>query len=157
MAGGSLGGRGKRNINNLNLVPFVDLFSTLIIFLISTAVFDDIAAMKTSLGAEDKASVEVPPQEVKKIESSVSVTITDAAYEIFSEGKRSRIAKNGDAFDWKNLEEFYLQVRGQFPDKKDMLIFSTDQALYEDLISVMDRAKAQGFMQLIVTGKEARL
>lgn len=155
--GGDLGGRGRGKVTNLNLVPFVDLFSTLIIFLISTAVWDELAAVKTSMGAQDRPSVEVPKnQDIKKIKSDVKITVTDSGIELFDAGRTNRIAKNGDQFDYTEVEQFLADVRAKYIDKKDMLVMATDAAVYEDVIAVMDRSLQQNFDEIIVTGQEQK-
>ncbi|MBS1983649.1 MAG: biopolymer transporter ExbD [Bdellovibrionales bacterium] len=159
MAGGGVGfGKGgKGRVDNLNLVPFVDLFSTLIIFLISTAVWDDLAAVKVNLGAQDKPSVEVQPNpDIKKIKSDVKITVSDSGIEIFDQGKSTRYAKTGDQMDFTPIEQFLAATRAKYVDKRDMLIFATDAAVYEDVVAVMDRSIAQNFTDLIVTGQEQK-
>lgn len=150
------GGVGKGKGNNLNLVPFVDLFSTLIIFLITTAVWDELAAVKMNMGVQDKPAKTVVKnkEDVKKIKSDLKVTIREDMYEIFDQGHTSRFPKNGDQWDFTPLEQFFAEARGKYPDKKDMVIMSGDKVAYEDLIAVMDRSLAQDFRELIVTGLE---
>lgn len=154
MAGG-VPTKGKRSLN-LNLVPFVDLFSTLIIFLISTAVWDQLAAIKTSMGAQDRPSMNVPKEDIKKIKSDVKVTVTDKSVEMFDAGRTTRFQKNGDQWDFTQLEEFFTAMRAKYPEKLDMLLISSDEALYEDVVAVMDRSMAQNFREIIVTGNEGK-
>lgn len=152
------GGKGrKRGFNdNLNLVPFVDLFSTLIIFLISTAVWDDLAAVQVNLGAQDKPSIETPKQDLKKVTSDVKITVSDHGIETFEQGKTNRIEKIDGKLDVQALDQFVTDIRAKYSDKKDMLIFATDAAAYEDLIAVMDKCLAKNFDELIVTGAEQK-
>lgn len=150
-SGGSRGG--KRDMpSNLNLVPFIDLFSTMIIFLIVTAVFDQLAAVQINMGAEDKPADAVPMQPIKKIESSLKVTITDSSIELFDAGRKVIVNKQGDSFSYDNVRAFAEEVRQKYPEKKDVVIFSQDKARYKDLIGVMDEFLGQSFTELIVTG-----
>lgn len=155
---GGLGG-GKREVQrDLNLVPFIDLFSTIIIFLLSVAVWDQLAAVPINLGAQDKATLEAPKENIKKVTSNVKITIRMDSIEVFDEGKTQRFAKvEGQEFDYAPLEQFVSDVRAKYVDKKDMLIFSTDTVLYEDLVAVMDRCLAQDFGEIIITGLEQQM
>lgn len=159
MAGGMVPqGKGRRGgASDLNLVPFVDLFSTLVIFLLSVAVWDQMAQLPMALGAEDKPSIEIPKTDIKKIQSNLKVTILTDGIELFNEGKTQKIAKvEGQEMDLAPVVEFMAQARQDYPDKKDMLIQATDQSVYSDLVAVMDRAMEQEFTDLIVTGLEAK-
>ncbi len=156
--GGVPGGRkgNRRHVDDLNLTPFVDLFSTLIIFLLSTAVMDQLAMMQLNVGVEDKPAAQVPPTEVKKINSQVKVTIGATKIELFDEGQVQRIERASieTPYDYAMLETFMESVRGKYPDKKDMLIFATDDAKYEDLVAVLDRSLAKDFQELITAGTD---
>ncbi len=138
--------------SNLNLVPFIDLFSTMIIFLIVTAVFDQLAAVKINMGAEDKPADSVPQQPIKKIEANLKITITENSIELFDAGKREVIKKQDGEFDYSVVRAFAEQTREKYPEKKDVVIFSQDKALYKDLIAVMDEFLGQSFTELVVTG-----
>ena len=141
--------------DNLNLVPFIDLFSTLIIFLLSIAVWDNLAALSLSLGAEDKASVEAPKEDIKKIKSNVKITVKTDMIETFDEGKTDRFPiVEGQAVDFAPVDQFVAGLREKYPDKKDMLVYSTDNAVYENLIGVMDRLYAVDFREITVAGLE---
>ena len=149
------GGRGKKEIpSNLNLVPFIDLFSTMIIFLIVTAVFDKLASVQINMGAEDKAAASVPQQPIKKIEATVKITIFKDTVELFDAGKKTVLQKEGEDFSVQALEEFALTMREKYPEKKDVVVSAKDTSIYKDLIVVMDAFLGQSFTEIIVTGSQ---
>jgi biopolymer transport protein ExbD len=158
MAGGGgnqpgLKGRGRRFSDNLNLVPFIDLFSTIIIFLLSTAVWDQLAGIQANLGAQAGGQDADTPQElVKKVTNQVRITVADAYIETFDDGETRRYAKNGDTTDFTPIDQFVQNVRSKYVDKKDLVLQATDNAVYADLIGVMDRALGQKFSEIVVTG-----
>ena len=120
--GGLLGGkRGRKGfVTNVNLVPFIDLFSTLIIFLLSTAVWDQLAVIQMNLGAQDKATVEAPKEQLKKVTSNVKITISDSYLEVFDEGKTEKVERpkdSKDAFDYTLVERFLDGIRQKYPEK----------------------------------------
>jgi biopolymer transport protein ExbD len=164
MSGGGIPGGGKRGrrsmVTNVNLVPFIDLFSTLIIFLLSTAVWDQLASIEMSLGAQDKATVEAPKEELKKVTSNVKITVSDSYIEVFEEGKSEKVERPKDSkddFDYALVDRFLDGIRQRYPEKRDMLVFATDASAYKDLVGVLDRALARKFEELIVTGLEQQM
>lgn len=139
--------------SNLNLVPFIDLFSTMIIFLIVTAVFDQLAAVTINMGAEDKPAEAVPKTPVKKIEGSLKVTIKEDVIELFDSGSRVIVNKNAEGnYDMAPVAEFVAAVRERNPEKRDVVISANDKSAYRELIAVMDEFLGQSFTELIVTG-----
>ncbi len=158
MAGGfDPSGRGKKNIGNLNLVPFVDLFSTMIIFLLFTAVWDQLASLQVNLGANDQSSIEAPLEDTKKISSQVRILLGHDFYELVDSGKTERVPMQGKNFNYGPLENFVQSTRTKYEQKKDMLIQVMDNASYESLVAVMDRFLVRDFSDLIVTGSEQKL
>jgi len=153
----------KQSPSNLNLVPFIDLFSMIIIFLVITAVFDRIAALQVNMGAEDSASVTVPQQDLKKVKADLKVTIGEKALTLFDAGRVTKVDKeirtdeNGEqveGFNKELLAQFFAEARNNHPEKKDIVIFSQDKANYIDLVVVMDMALGEKFTDLIVTGSQ---
>ena len=138
--------------DNLNLVPFIDLFSTLIIFLLMTAVWDQLASVQASLGDQAGGKSVAVPQDTKKIKQTTKITITDRAVEVFDDGKVSQIPIEGRAFNVAPLTEFVSAMRAKYQDKNDMVIIATDNAKYETVVSVMDECIGQNFKEIILTG-----
>jgi biopolymer transport protein ExbD len=146
----------REMISNLNLVPFIDLFSTLILFLISTAVFDQLAVLPINMGNPDAPDISVPsPSEARKIEANVKVTLTDKTIELFDSGERRVIDREqvvASAYD--DIRAFAENARAKHPEKRDVVISASDVAVYEDLIAIMDRLLEQNFDQLVVMGSD---
>lgn len=156
---------GRRKFSQeLNLVPFIDFFSTLIIFLMVSVVFDRLAAIQVNMGAEDTSNkVQVKKEVVKKIEASLKATINKNELTLFDAGKNTVIKKEPtvddkgqtvDKFPEAPIKEFMANARQRYPDKKDIVIFSSDDSPYEDLIVVLDASLGEKFTELVVTGSE---
>lgn len=150
-----MGGK-RRNLNTvLNLVTFIDLFSTLILFLLMTAVFDQLASVPVSLGSTDAATVSAPssPDEARRIEAEIKVTVSDSQVILFMAGDtRTLTREEAVASRFDEIRAFAENVRMQYADKREVVLAATDKALYEDLIGVMDRFLEQDFDQLVVMG-----
>jgi biopolymer transport protein ExbD len=156
---------GRREFaQNLNLVPFIDFFSNLIIFLMMTVVFDQLAAVQINMGAEDAASkIQVPKDTVKKIEASLKVTINKDKLVMFDSGKsivvqkESTVDEAGNPFERfppEPIKEFMANARAKYPEKKDLVVFSADDAAFQDLIGVLDAGLGEKFIELVVTGSD---
>jgi biopolymer transport protein ExbD len=145
-------GNKKKLADNVNLIPFIDLFSTLIIFLLMTAVWDQLAYLQSNMGDQAGGkSVEVP-KDAKKVKQDTKITVTDEYVEVFDQGKANRFAIEGRTFDIAPLQEFMQFARDKYVDKKDMVIIATDKSKYETIITVMDEVIGKGFTDVILTG-----
>lgn len=146
--------RGKKNsVATINLTTFVDMFSTMILFLIATVVWDQLASVPVNLGVEDKAASEVPPADVKKITSQVRVSLSkDRAVLVDGGSSRTVTVGTDGEFSADELRAWATQMRAKYVSKRDMLIQVEDNAAYVNLIRVMDQMLAEGFDELVVTG-----
>lgn len=145
----------KLDAGALNLVPMIDLFSMIIIFLIVTAAFDQLAQMKINMGSEDAAET-VIKQPVKEIQASLKITIFPDRLDLQDQGRVVRIEKQPDdeEYNWDELNEFLMNARVNYPEKKDIVIFSSDKVEYGYVVTVMDFALSQDFNELVVSGVE---
>lgn len=144
---------GKRKFaDNLNLVPFIDLFSTLIIFLLMTAVWDQLAAIQANLGDQAGGKAIEIPKDVKKVKQTTKITVTDKMVEFFDDGKSAQIPIEGRVFNLAPLTEFVTAMRAKYQDKTDMVIIASDTAKYDNVISVMDECIGQNFKEVVLTG-----
>ena len=139
MAGGGVpGGGGKKSVNaELNLVPFIDLLSTLICFLLVTAVWAQVEALSTnSSQVTSNSSDNPPPPKEKKVELNVSLLMD---YVEMAEGdKVVKVAHIGGQPDYSRLTQILNDWKTKYPDRSDLVLFSDSQAPYEQLIKLMD-------------------
>jgi biopolymer transport protein ExbD len=142
---------------NLNLVPFIDLFSTLIMFLLSTAVWEQLAAVPVNLGSSDQNKISMPTskEEAKLVTSDLKVTVKKDSVELSDQGNITRFGRDelaGSKFE--AVLEFADNARVRYPTKNDVVIQVDDDATYEDIVAVMDKFLARDFDQLVVMGSE---
>lgn len=136
MAGGGGGGGGKRDVNaELNLVPYIDLLSTLICFLLLTAVYNQIASISTN-ASEATASESATPPDPNRVDLSVSLFLDRIEAKIGTEVVP--VPHRGDDIDKEALLQVLTNIKNRFPDRKDMTLNSDSQAQYKLLISTMD-------------------
>lgn len=142
-------GGGKKNANfELNLVPYIDLMSTLICFLLMTAVWQELDAMSTN--APPKMTSETsnrpqpaPPPDPKKVMLTVSLEANQVS---LYEDEKSQVIQN--ASDGPDIERVILALKGwkaKFPERKDVLLATDNKAKYKYLVQMMDTLIAQEF------------
>ena len=143
MAGGGApvpsGGGGKKPVDfQLNLVPFIDLLSVLIAFLLMSAVWTQIARIEVRQ-SPNLPSDEPPPEEEEE-KLNLSVLIKASGYTVTQRGGElvKEIEKDGEAYNIEALSEVLKQVRVEHPDNEEVTVTSEDSIPYQELITVMD-------------------
>ena len=146
--------RHKKHLDfELNLVPFIDLLSVCICFLLMTAVWTQVGSMDTkqAVGGQPASETEKKP--------TVWVNFADKGAVNF-EFKDARVAKNIANVkvegvevrpNWVKLEEIIKTARTQEPALTTALIRPQAASIYEDLIDLMDRFKKEGVINLGVS------
>lgn len=129
-------GGGKKSVNaDLNLVPFIDLLSTLIVFLLITAVWQQISVLSTN-SASTTASQSAAPPDPNRVDLSVSLLMDHIEA---SEGKTStRINHIGGEPDYAALIKLLNAWKGRHPERSDVILHTDSQAPYKQLIRLMD-------------------
>lgn len=136
MAGGGGGGGGKRSANaELNLVPYIDLLSTLICFLLITAAWQQLSAMSTN-GNDSSAGESATPPDPNRVNLSVS---------LFQDHVEAAAGTNNIKIPFINGEPDYNQLlktlegwKAQWPTRSDVTLNSDSQSPYKHLIRTMD-------------------
>ncbi|MBS2023879.1 MAG: biopolymer transporter ExbD [Deltaproteobacteria bacterium] len=128
---------GKKALDaNLNLVPFIDLLSCCISFLLITAVWTQIAGLQV-------ASSGGPPDEQKKEQTiDVKLLMTEKGYSLTMAGAAieiPKIAKDGvQAFDLKMLTDKLKTLKASLPDQQAITVQPEDLVAYDDLVNTVD-------------------
>jgi len=98
-------GRGRKVNAELNLVPFIDLLSTLITFLIATAVWVELSSMQVDQSIADPNTPPAPPEDPPP---PPPLTIHLRADGIWL-GRKAEEGKNfpivGTSYDWAGVEK----------------------------------------------------
>jgi len=142
---------GNKDLNvELNLVPFIDLMSMAISFLLITAVWTQVSMIQIGSSIYGKKSetgaVETPMKETVNLR----VSVTDKGY-IVTVGKiSSDIPKKGADYDDTGLLEMLKTVKAKYPDKTDGIIGLLDDIKYNELIKGMDAIMAAGFPEISI-------
>lgn len=149
------GGRssGKKNLNvELNLVPFIDLLTCLICFLLMAAVWIQIGKISVTQSGQG-APTEQTPEERERL--NLVVAITPQGFLITGNGQTLEggdILKKDNQYDFERLGTKLKEIHGLFPDKSDIVVMSEDSINYQDLINTMDVCLANEFPNISVSG-----
>ena len=119
----------------LNLTPFVDLFSVLVVFLLMTAVWTQIAALSTDVENTTSNSDpnHTPPKKVV-----LSATLTGDHIDLKEDEAVQAIPVMGGDFDVTQLQAILKVWRTKYPDRKDIILNSEDKVPYKTMIKVFD-------------------
>jgi biopolymer transport protein ExbD len=137
-----VGGGDKRSVNTeLNLVPYIDLLSTLICFLLITAVWQQVDALSTNSGDPNAAASSATP-DPNRVELSVS--LYQDRIEANAGPQKTSIPFNGGNPDYPSLISLLQTWKQKWPERNDVVLHSDSQAPYKNLIGLMDAlAEAQ--------------
>jgi len=149
------GGRssGKKNLNvELNLVPFIDLLTCLICFLLMAAVWIQIGKISVTQSGQG-APTEQTPEERERL--NLVCAITPQGFLLTGNGQTLEggdILKKDNQYDFERLGTKLKEVHGLFPEKNDIVVMSEDTIKYQDLINTMDVCLANEFPNISVSG-----
>jgi biopolymer transport protein ExbD len=153
MAGGiqvaQKGGR-KPLDAELNLVPFIDLLSCCISFLLITAVWTQLSRIDVSQKGQGQAGTEV---EEKPPELKLVLIVDDSGFRLStSVGEVHPMPKkDGKAYDFEALNKKLSEVKRDHQDKNDIQIASDDAIKYDFIVQTMDTCLTAGFHDVSLT------
>jgi biopolymer transport protein ExbD len=147
-AGGS--GGGKKSVDaEIPLVPFIDLLLCCVMFLLVSAVWNQLAAMEANQQIPGDAADSVDIEDVER----VILAVTPDGYVLGSTlGERTAIPKNGDRYDDEALVAALAHRQRLVRNRDDLIIAPEDGVRFEDMITAMDLANGAGFTNVSVSG-----
>ena len=143
---------GRKSNVDLNLVPFIDLMSVCIIFLLITAVWTQISMIQLGSSIYSKKTSEeviTPPPFSEVI---LRVDVLPEGFRVLLGTDMREIPKLSDGnYDKKSLITFLEKVKEQYPEKVDGVASVRDNVYYKHLIEAMDSLLIAGFPQVSIT------
>jgi biopolymer transport protein TolR len=141
---------GKKPLDaELNLVPFIDLLSCCISFLLITAVWTQIAGLQV-------ASSGGPPDQPKQEATiDVKLLLTEKGYALTMAGAQIDIPKvNGTdgtpVFDRKALDEKLKTLKASLPEQSAITVQPEDAVAYSDLVETVDTCMGEQLKNVTV-------
>ena len=147
----SKAGKGRKKNTNfeLNLVPFIDVLSTCICFLLVTAVFINLGAFHVSQAVGSEKSQE------KEKKGSVTASLGgkgDIRFEVkdIKGAKNTMITIAGEQgkVNFARTEEWIKSFSSHYTDVKTVLIMPNPHSKYDDLIQLMAQFKQSSMDQI---------
>ncbi|MEO6950715.1 MAG: biopolymer transporter ExbD [Polyangia bacterium] len=128
---------GKKQLDaSINLVPFIDLLSCCISFLIITAVWTQLARMNvTQKGPASAGTVENTDEKTVQL----AVLINKDGYSFTkSTGENTDIPLKGEDYDYAKLADVLKDAKAAYPDKNDVQVKAVDSVIYQKVVKTMD-------------------
>jgi biopolymer transport protein TolR len=125
----------------VNLVPFIDLLSVCISFLLFTAVWLQAGVMssKQGLGTEAQSQDENPKSMWVELESKDSILVSTHGLKVNDKKKRITFGDLADYAGSKKMEN---------PELRTAIVFPQTNSSYEDLIQAMNFLKKAEFVDI---------
>jgi biopolymer transport protein ExbD len=146
MGGISMGGGhgGKKSVDSeIPLVPFIDLLLCCVMFLLVTAVWNQLARLDANQQQPGQQAPNEPPPEEK---IKVILQVQASGYVLASSaGDRIEIPKSGDSYDMEGLREKLQERKRLEPNRKDLVVAPEDGVQYKDVVASMDMVVGEGF------------
>jgi biopolymer transport protein ExbD len=145
--------RGKKHLDfEINLIPFIDLLSACICFLLLTAVWVQVGSMdvKQAVGGQPASETPKKPTLWVQMGKAGEITLTVQDTEKVP-AKLRKLAVKGDAegkTNTKELDSAVTTLKNLEPELRTALIQPAAESVYEDMIALMDGFKKQGLIDL---------
>ena len=152
-------GKGGRSANiDVNIVPFIDLMSVLIIFLLINAVWIQISVLQIGSSLYGKKTEEEsppPPKDENKKDIFLRLDVKPSGFFVLIDKKTVEIPKLRGQYDRKALLKELKKLKSIYPHKEDAFINVSESLPYGELIEGMDMLLVSQFPEIsIITGTE---
>jgi biopolymer transport protein ExbD len=138
------GGRRRSADSQLNLVPYIDLLTCMIAFLLITAMWTQLARLQVHQKGQGESGKTTEQPEV-----DVAVVVHADGFALVvdrhPEKDQRPLPRTAADYDYERLAGELRTLKSSFPDKSDIRILSEDAIHFESLVKTMDVAIAAGF------------
>jgi biopolymer transport protein ExbD len=142
VGGGGHGGK-KAVDSDIPLIPFIDLLLCCVMFLLVTAVWNQLARIDANQQQPGQQAPNDPPPEEK---IKVVLQVQASGYVIASTaGDRVEVPKVGDKYDLEQLRDKLQERKRLEPNRRDLVVAPEDGVVYSDVIEAMDTVVGEGF------------
>lgn len=150
---GQTGSSGRKQVVDLNLVPFIDLMSVCIIFLLITAVWTQVSMIQlgASIYSNKTEDQPIPPPPFVEIILRVDVLPTGFRLVAGKESMAIPAVGSNKMYNKDKLISELQAVKNKYPDKVDAIVSVRDNVQYKYLIEAMDAMLTSGFSQVSIT------
>jgi biopolymer transport protein ExbD len=147
--------RGKKHLDfEINLIPFIDLLSACICFLLLTAVWVQVGTLDVKQAVGGQPASETPKKPTLWVNmgggGEIAIHIQDS--EKVPVKLRKVVVKGIEGkTNFTDLESVVQELKTFEPNLRTALIQPQAQSVYEDMIALMDQFKRNGLIDLGVS------
>lgn len=131
----------------LNIIPLMNVMVILIPYLLTTAIFSQVAILELKLpqvsqgpATDQVPNNEPPPLQLNVVIQKDAISVTDNR-----QGVLRRIEKKGGKFDLEKLSDTLLKIKDTLKnkgqEKRDLNLLAESTIDYETLVQVMDAVR----------------
>ncbi len=150
------GGRRRKVAIEPNIVPFIDLMSVLIIFLLITAVWSQVSMIQIGSSIYGQKNDENTAPITPHMDVPFRVDLIGAGYKVIIDSQSYSIPKVNGEYDLDSLLKRLQKIKVQYPEKVDSVITLWDEVIYNDLIKAMDAILQAGFPEVVISTIEVK-
>lgn len=126
---------GKKSLNaELNLVPYIDLLTCMVAFLLITAVWTQLARLQVQQKGQGQAGEETPPE----MQVKIVILVNQEGFNLVVGPDQTPIPKKGSDHDFEKLAAELKKAKASHPDKNDAQVASEDTIKFDTLVRAMD-------------------
>lgn len=140
---GSGKSRRKAVDSELNLVPYIDLLTCMVAFLLITSIWTQLARLEVAQKGQGQADSDALVDHLR-----VAVLVGADGFNLIVKDDQKPIPKRGETLDFARLAEELAAVKQAHPDVTDLQILSEDGIIFDTLVKTMDVAMSAGFPAL---------
>lgn len=149
-------GRGRKTNFELNLVPFIDLLSVQITFLLATAVWVEISSLPVDQALSDPTAEPPPPQDPPPPPPLTIHVRADGVWVGRKVEEGANIGLVGEEIDWDKVDKEVMSDRRAYPEEQQVIIVTDDGVEYEQFIEALDISKVHGYSLPLLGGGPAQ-
>lgn len=134
---------GRRTLDApINLIPYIDLMTTIITFLMMTAAWMQISALDVqaeSLATDSQATPDVLPK-------PITIVMDQSGINVSEDGDNPiQVPKTANGYDLAALKVQVAALKAADPTRAEVQIFSADSVKFDDINKVIDLVSGLGF------------
>ena len=144
--------KNKKHLDfELNLVPFIDLLSVCICFLLITAVWLNVGSLnvKQAVGGQSAAETAKKPLMMVVLEATGEVTLeVQESQRVPANLRKFRVEAQAGKVNSQEVEKILTELKNLEPELRTALIQPKAQTVYEDIVGLMDQFRKSGMIDL---------
>ncbi len=145
-------GKGKKSANvELNIVPVIDLMSVLIVFLLITAVWNQISMIQLGTSIYGKKTNDEQIKQPKSAHITLRLDIQRNGYILLIGKTTISIPLKNGKYNEVALKKELLKIKKRYPEKENIFLSIDDKLNYETMVLGMDTAIGEGFPNIDIT------